>query len=65
MDSLTFILKYLCANDLLNPMICRRAQPAIEFVFAATEEAIYVHAVISAKSAFFFIALFNLTLPFH
>ncbi|KAK2982023.1 hypothetical protein RJ640_013233, partial [Escallonia rubra] len=32
-------------------MICieRRGQPLIEFIFAATEEAIFVHALISAK----------------
>lgn len=31
-------------------IIIRRAQPTVEFVFAATEEAIFVHVVISARS---------------
>ncbi|KAM0934563.1 putative mediator complex subunit Med13, mediator complex, subunit Med13, MID domain of medPIWI [Dioscorea sansibarensis] len=38
-----------CHNFMTNENNLRRAQPAIEFVFAATEEGIYVHAVISAK----------------
>ncbi|KAJ0968254.1 hypothetical protein J5N97_025171 [Dioscorea zingiberensis] len=38
-----------CHNFTLNENNLRRALPTIEFVFAATEEAIYVHAVISAK----------------
>ncbi|XP_072986939.1 mediator of RNA polymerase II transcription subunit 13 [Typha latifolia] len=29
--------------------IFRRPQPTLEFIFAATEEAIYVHAIVSAK----------------
>lgn len=29
--------------------LCRRGQPTIEFIFAATEEAIFVHVIISAK----------------
>lgn len=37
-------------------MLYRRGQPIVEFVFAATEEAIFVHAIISAKLDF--------TLPF-
>ncbi|RZR72444.1 hypothetical protein BHM03_00013466 [Ensete ventricosum] len=37
---------------------CRRPQPTIEFTFAATEEAIYVHAVVSAKSVKFTILSF-------
>jgi hypothetical protein len=28
---------------------CRGGQPAVEFIFAATEEAIFVHVIISAK----------------
>lgn len=28
---------------------CRRGQPAVEFIFAATEEAVFVHVIISAK----------------
>lgn len=27
----------------------RRGQPTMEFVFAATEEAIFVHVILSAK----------------
>ncbi|KAJ0968233.1 hypothetical protein J5N97_025150 [Dioscorea zingiberensis] len=38
-------LHYMRFGDVFT----RRALPTIEFVFAATEEAIYVHAVISAK----------------
>lgn len=47
-----------CANnnfDCIKPWItsdfcyCRKGQPVVEFIFAATEEAIFVHAVISAK----------------
>ena len=30
-------------------ILCRRGQPTIEFIFAATEEAIFVHVIISAK----------------
>lgn len=29
--------------------LCRRGQPTVEFIFAATEEAIFVHVIISAK----------------
>ncbi|XP_008807938.3 mediator of RNA polymerase II transcription subunit 13 isoform X1 [Phoenix dactylifera] len=32
-----------------NEKSFRRAQPTFEFIFSATEEAIYVHAIISAK----------------
>lgn len=30
--------------------LCRRGQPTVEFIFAATEEAVFVHVIISAKS---------------
>jgi hypothetical protein len=41
----------------------RRAQPTVEFVFAATEEAIFVHVLISARlvlSAHDFLLYFDL-----
>jgi mediator of RNA polymerase II transcription subunit 13 len=30
--------------------LCRRGQPTVEFIFAATEEAVFVHVIISAKN---------------
>lgn len=30
--------------------LCRRGQPTVEFIFAATEEAVFVHVIVSAKS---------------
>ncbi|KAJ0968244.1 hypothetical protein J5N97_025161 [Dioscorea zingiberensis] len=57
------LLSYMRFGDVFT----RRALPTIEFVFAATEEAIYVHAVISKQKSAncSFIALFNLIFPFH
>lgn len=42
--------------NLLLHDVFRRGQPAVEFVFAATEEAIFIHVIVSSKydSAFFF-----------
>ncbi|XP_030524134.1 mediator of RNA polymerase II transcription subunit 13 isoform X2 [Rhodamnia argentea] len=36
-------------NPFQSEGIFRRGQPTVEFVFAATEEAIFVHAIVSAK----------------
>lgn len=30
--------------------LCRRGRLTVEFVFAATEEAVFVHVIVSAKS---------------
>lgn len=30
-------------------MFCRKGQPTVEFIFSASEEAIFVHVIISAK----------------
>lgn len=35
--------------------LCRRGQPTVEFIFAATEEAVFVHVIISAKSVKLFV----------
>jgi hypothetical protein len=40
--------------------LCRRGQPTVEFIFAATEEAVFVHVIISAKSVKLFVILFQL-----
>jgi hypothetical protein len=49
----TFLCLFLISFSFIYLIIVfRRAQPTVEFVFAATEEAIFVHVVISARSVF-------------
>lgn len=38
---------FLMANALL--CACRRGHPTVEFIFSATEDGVFVHAIISAK----------------
>jgi len=50
----------LCGSLMLCGYLCRRGQPTVEFIFAATEEAVFVHVIISAKSVKLFVILFQL-----
>lgn len=57
----TFGLEFLqVAIIYLLIYFCRRVQPTIEFIFSVTEEAIYAHAIITAKLVSSFTLLFVL-----
>lgn len=44
---ISFLFVYLF--DFWTMFFFRRAQPTVEFIFSATEEAVYVHVIVSAK----------------
>lgn len=50
--------RWLALWLMLLEYLCRRGQPTVEFIFAATEEAVFVHVIVSAKSVKPFVIIY-------
>ncbi|KVH90881.1 Mediator complex, subunit Med13, partial [Cynara cardunculus var. scolymus] len=54
--AISYLLLYISSSGLnYGCCLCRRGQPVLEFIFTATEEAVFVHVIISAKFVDFFL----------